>query len=69
MCDNKTWQKNGPPDGLVSFPFSVTAEDKACSLGVADVLYIFFYERLGQGSPRVLAVTCLVLMCQLPTSQ
>lgn len=41
----------------------------ACSVGVADVVWhIFSHEWHGQGTPQPLAVTCLVAMCQQPTT-
>lgn len=41
----------------------------ACSLGAADVVWhIFSHEWHGQGTPQALAVTCLMAMCQQPTT-
>lgn len=41
----------------------------ACSVCVADVFWhVPSHERRSQGSPQVLLVTCLMAVCQLPTS-
>lgn len=41
----------------------------ACSVGAADVVWhIFSHEWHGQGTPQALAVTCLMAMCQQPTT-
>lgn len=47
----------------------VRFQHNACSVAVTDLLWhICSHERPSRGSPRVLAMTCLTAMCQLPTS-